>query len=72
MDSLLGMNMQKPMFGDHSGLTDTMWDLIVDAIGALVISVLGYGYLKTTDDSSFLERMIHRFIHSNPRLFKRR
>lgn len=72
MDSLLGMNMQKPMFGDHSGLTDTMWDLIVDAIGALVISVLGYGYLKTTDDSSFLERMIQRFIHSNPRLFKRR
>ena len=72
MDSVFGMNMQKPMFGDHSGLTDTMWDLIVDAIGALVISVLGYGYLKTTDDSSFLERMIHRFIHSNPRLFRRR
>lgn len=72
MDSLFAMNMQKPMFGDYSGLTDTMWDLIVDAGGALVISILGYGYLKTTDEDSFLERMIQRFISSNPRLFKRR
>lgn len=72
MDSLFGMNMQKPMFGDYSGLTDTMWDLIVDAIGGLIISVLGYGYLKTSNDGSFLERMIRRFIHTNPRLFKRR
>lgn len=72
MDSLFGMNMQKPMFGDYSGLTDTMWDLIVDALGGLIISILGYGYLKTSNDGSFLERMIHRFIHTNPRLFKRR
>ena len=71
MDSVFGMNMQKPMFGDYSGLTDTMWDLIVDAIGALIISVLGYGYLKTVGNSSFLERMIQRFISSNPRLFRR-
>lgn len=71
MDSIFGTTMQKPMLGDDSGLTDTMWDLIVDAIGALIISVLGYGYIKTTNESSFLERMIHRFIRSNPRLFRR-
>ncbi len=41
MDSLFGLNMQK------SGLVDTMWDLIVDALGALVISVLGYFHLKS-------------------------
>ena len=41
MDSLFGFDMQK------SGLIDTMWDLIVDALGALVISVLGYLYLKS-------------------------
>ena len=41
MDSLFGLNMQK------SGLIDTMWDLIVDALGALVVSVLGYLYLKS-------------------------
>lgn len=70
MDSLFGMNMQKPMLGDPSGLTDTMFDLIVDAIGALIIAILGYGYLKTTGEQSFLERWIRHFIQSNPRLFR--
>lgn len=70
MDNLFGMSMQKPMLGDNTGLTDTMWDLIVDAVGALIISVLGYGYLKATHDESFLERWIRKFIKSNPRLFK--
>ncbi len=70
MDSLFGMSMQKPMLGDHSGLTDTMWDLIVDAVGALIISVMGYGYLRATQHESFLERWIRKFINSNPRLFK--
>lgn len=72
MDQLFGANMQKPMLGDPSGLTDTMWDLIVDAVGALVISVLGYGYLKTAGRDSFLERWIHAFIEKNPRFFQRR
>lgn len=53
MDSLFGMNMQKPMLGDPSGLTDTMWDLIVDATGALVISVLGWRYLKNLTNAPF-------------------
>lgn len=65
MDSAFGLNMQK------SGLVDTMWDLIVDLIGALIISVLGYGYLKTVETDSFLERMIDRFVESNPRMFRR-
>jgi len=64
MDSLFGMNMQK-------GPEDTMWDLIVDAIGALIISILGYGWIKHKDTESFLERWIHRFIQANPRLFRR-
>ena len=71
MDSAFGMNMQKPMLGDPSGLTDTMWDLIVDATGALVISVLGWRYLKNPDKRSFLERWIDSFIERNPRFFKR-
>lgn len=72
MDHFLGLNMQKAMLGDLSGLTDTMWDLIVDALGAMVISILGYGYLKTAGNRSFLERWIHDFIIRNPRFFKRR
>lgn len=72
MDGFFGMNMQKPMLGDPSGLTDTMWDLIVDTLGAFVIAVLGYGYLKTAKNESFLERWIHAFIRGNPRLFRRK
>ncbi|WP_438970540.1 hypothetical protein [Methylophaga sp.] len=70
IDSLFATDMQKHMLGDHTGLTDTMWDLIVDALGALVISVLGYSYLKATQNESFLERWIRKFIRKNPRLFK--
>jgi len=71
MDSMFGMNMQKPMLGDPSGLTDTMWDLIVDAIGALVVSGLGWWYLKNPEKSSFLERWIYNFVDRNPRFFRK-
>lgn len=70
MDQLLGMNMQKPMLGDPSGLTDTMWDLIVDTLGALVVAIAGYIYMRLGRES-FVERWIRRFIDGNPRLFRR-
>jgi hypothetical protein len=66
MDSLFGMNMQK------SGLVDTMWDLIIDSIGALTIAIMGYFFLRTVETDSFLERWIDRFVAANPRLFRRR
>lgn len=65
MDNLFGLNMQK------SGLVDTMWDLIVDTVGALVISILGYGYLRTSEHESFLVQWILRFVKGNPRLFRK-
>jgi uncharacterized membrane protein YjdF len=71
MDSLFGMNMQKPMLGDPSGLTDTMWDLVVDALGALVISLLGWRYLRNPVKASFLERWIGEFVERNPRFFRK-
>ena len=71
MDRLFGMNMQKEMLGDPSGLTDTMWDLIVDTLGALVIAVFGYGYARAARNESFLERWIRAFVENNPRFFKR-
>jgi uncharacterized membrane protein YjdF len=71
MDQLFGMNMQKPMLGDDSGLTDTMWDLIVDAIGALAVSLSGYVYMRI-GAQSFVEEGIRRFVAQNPRLFRRR
>lgn len=67
----LGMTMQKPMFGDQSGLTDTMWDLIVNALGALIVSVIGYLYMKR-GVKSVVARWIERFIDGNPGLFARK
>jgi len=68
MDQVFGLTMQKPMLGDPSGLTDTMWDLIVNAIGALVISVAGWRYLSRAR-SSYLDDWVRRFIARNPQLF---
>lgn len=71
MDALFDTNMQKTMLGDPSGLTDTMFDLLVDAAGALVIALYGYLHLRSAQGESFLERWIAAFIRRNPRLFRR-
>ena len=52
-DGLLNLNMQKFITADgtvltgHSALLDTMKDIIVDALAALMIAVIGYARLKT-------------------------
>ena len=66
-DRLLGTQMQKPMLGDPSGLTDTMWDLIVDAIGALIGASAGWAYLKGRHGP--LVEGIRAFVDKNRRLF---
>lgn len=68
MDRLVGSTMQKPMLGDPSGLTDTMLDMVVNAIGAFVISFTGWWYLKRKR-IFFVRELIHRFIIKNPRFF---
>jgi uncharacterized membrane protein YjdF len=68
MDQLFGFNMQKEMFGDASGLTDTMWDMIINAAGAAVISLLGWWYLSVKQDF-FIQALIKKFIRKNPSLF---
>lgn len=70
MDVLAGTDMQKSMFSDPSGLTDTMWDMIVNALGAMVISGLGWWYMRQSE-RSFIEAWIRKFIERNPRLFRR-
>lgn len=68
MDQMFGFNMQKPMLGDPSGLTDTMWDMIVNALGALTICFMGWRYLKR-GQTFFVKNWIRTFIHKNPALF---
>lgn len=68
-DQIFDTRMQKPMLGDPSGLTDTMWDLIVDALGAAVISVFGWWNMKH-HERSFIDIGIDRFIERNPGMFR--
>lgn len=61
MDSTFGFNMQK------SGLVDTMWDLIVDALGALIVATMGYFYIKYKKSPlSYFDQFLDRFIKNNP------
>jgi len=69
VDQTMGTNMQKPMLGDSSGLTDTMWDMIVNTIGAAIISITGWWYLKK-NRSFFVKNWIRKFIRKNPGMFK--
>lgn len=68
MDQIFGTNMQKAMFSDPSGLTDTMWDMIVNAIGAVIISTFGWWYLVRRRQS-FIDVWIDKFIRKNPAWF---
>lgn len=70
MDQLFGLTMQKPMFGDPSGLTDTMWDLIVDTAGALGASLLGLAYMLQARKEGRRD-WLQRFVARYPRFFKR-
>lgn len=64
MDQAFGLNMQK------SGLIDTMWDLIVDAIGASIGATGGYFYLKGSEQDG-LSGLVAQFVAANRRLYQR-
>ena len=70
VDQTMGTSMQKPMLGDPSGLTDTMWDMIVNAIGAAIISISGWWYLKRKR-TFFVREWIRKFIKKNPGMFRK-
>jgi hypothetical protein len=65
MDQIFGLNMQK------SGLVDTMWDLIVDALGALTAAIVGYCYLKEPSEPGALRSWINSFIEKNRDCYKK-
>lgn len=71
MDQLAGTTMQKPFLDDPSGLSDTMWDLIVDVAGAALVSCFGWWNMKR-NARSILEVWIDKFLERNPQLFRDR
>lgn len=66
MDRTFGLNMQKPMPGDPSGLSDTMWDLIVNLVGAAIVSIGGWFYIRQSR-RRHVDTWIARFIRRNRR-----
>lgn len=61
VDQVAGTNMQK------NGLHDTMWDLIVDGAGALLMAFLGTEFI-VKDGKSLIGKWVHNFIQANPGL----
>ncbi|HEX5177486.1 MAG TPA: hypothetical protein VFV83_10675 [Chthoniobacteraceae bacterium] len=55
----------------ESGVADTMHDLIVDTIGAVIVALMGWAYFKK-GRYSFIADGIQSFIRHNPRLFRKR
>lgn len=70
MDRTFGLIMQKPMPDDPSGLTDTMWDMIVNALGAAIMSLSGRRYIRRRRRRR-IDTWMARFIRRN-RSWKRR
>ena len=70
MDQTFGFVMQKPVPGDSSGLSDTMWDMIVNALGAAIISMAGWRYIQRSRRRR-VDTWVARFIRRN-RSWKRR
>lgn len=64
MDESFGLNMQK------TGLRDTMWDLIVDAIGGLIGAGAGAFYMRATGRTLF-SNFFADFITRNGRFFSK-
>ncbi|MFH1188783.1 MAG: hypothetical protein V1652_02995 [bacterium] len=60
MDSFFATNMQK------SGLVDTMWDLIVDGVGALTIATIGFFYIKKEIKGGFFHKLVTRARKNRP------
>ncbi len=64
MDSFFNLNMQK------SGLKDTMWDMIVNTIGASIGAIAGHHYLQGRRFAG-LSRLIDQFVKANKKFFRK-
>ena len=63
LDQSLGLNMQR------GSLLDTMGDFIVDSASALLVSTLGYFYIKNKK-AYIIDGLIKKFVQKNPQIFK--
>lgn len=78
VDEFTNANMQKAKdleliywyFDTRLWVRDTMFDLHIDALWALIASITWYIYLKKWEEFKFIHKMIKKFEDSNKKLFK--
>jgi hypothetical protein len=63
--SVPAINMQS----NETGVVDTMHDLIVDTLGAIVVALMGIAYFRH-GRYSFLADGVRKFLRKNPQLFE--
>ncbi len=63
MDSIVGLNMQK------TGLDDTMEDLMMNAVGAFLMSGIGYLWLKKRIHFFVFDSSLQKFVRKNAKIF---
>lgn len=66
VDRFTTANMQS----QETGVVDTMQDLIVDTLGAVIVAMMGMAYAKS-GRYSFVADGVRKFIDRNPKLFRR-
>ena len=57
------------MMSNETGVADTMHDLIVDLVGAVVVAGMGWAYSRN-GRFSYVVDAVRAFIRKNPRLFR--
>jgi hypothetical protein len=58
------------MLSWETGAGDTIVDLIVDTVGAIIVALMGWAYIKT-GRYSFIADGVRKFIRKNPRFFRK-
>lgn len=51
----------------QTGVTDTMYDLILDSVGALISVVVGYAYMLRRKRGIYFGRLVEKFFALNPK-----
>lgn len=77
VDSFFGGNMQRARdlgnaynCNTRMGVMDTMWDLVLNSMGAFIASIAGYFYLRK-GEMPIIKRLIKKFEAKNPSLFNK-
>jgi hypothetical protein len=65
-DHTIGTNMQ------NGSLSDTMFDLIIDLVGASISITAGYFFMRSQRHTGLFSQFINNFIQSNPHLKSRK